>query len=438
MHMRNKRLAVAACTVLAMTALAACGDSGGDSGSTGGTTGATTGTNAAGTLKIGVYSPETLPGGKDVLDGAKLAAEEINAAGKGPKIELANCDSEAMPQKAIDCITRLAQTDKVNALSGGFSSAETLAAIETVVQAKIPYVSTGAASPDVVKGVDNTGPRKYLFRIGPVSSTSLAADICLTYTTQLKKLGFTKFGILYEDVAFNAALVPFLQKCLPNPSKATEGKIPVTDGVQVVGTEKFTTDASSVSAQFSKLKAAGAQYVIESSSGQVSITVAKQWGELKPGFALGGISVIGQTDAYFKASGGGAAGILNGPAGVVRAAVSPKTIPFFDAFEKKFGRAPIYNGVSSYDSIYAIHEAATRAGSVSADALVTELAKTHRVGAQGTEIFDAHHDVMYSPSDKTKGLNLLYFQYQKDGSKKIIFPPSLAGGNTYVKPAGVK
>jgi branched-chain amino acid transport system substrate-binding protein len=438
--MRNKRWAVT-CTVLAMTALAACGESddGGAAPSAAPSTStSTTGGTSAGSLKIGVYAPATLPGGKDVVDGAALAAEELNAKGEGPKVELVNCDSEAMPQKAIACITKFAQTDKVNAISGGFSSAETLAAIETVVAAKVPYVSTGAASPDVTKGVTSDNARKYIFRIGPVSSTALAADICLTYTTALKAAGFTKFGILYEDVAFNEALVPFLQKCLPNPSAATAGKIPITDGVEIVGTEKFTTNASSVSAQFTKLKSAGAQYVIESSSGQVSITVAKEWGELKPGFALGGISVIGQTDAYFDATNKGATGVLNGPAGVVRAAISPKTIPFYDAFEKKFGRAPIYNGVSSYDSIYAIHEAAVRAGAVTADALVAELAKTNRVGAQGTEMFDEQHDVVYSPSDKTKGLNLLYFQYQADGSKKIVFPAAVAEGNKYVKPAGVK
>lgn len=432
--MKTKRWAVAA-TALAMTALAACGesDSGDDEPSAAPSAGATT-SSAAGTIKIGVYSPETLPGGSDVKAGAELAVEEINAAGTGPQIELVTCDSENRPQQAIQCITRFAQTDQVDAISGGFSSAETLAAIERVVDAKIPYVSTGAASPDVTKGVDSTGARKYIFRIGPVSSTSLAADICLTYTTSLKALGFTKFGILFEDVAFNEALVPFLQGCLPNPSEATGGLIPITDGVEIVGTERFTTEANDFSAQFSKLKAAGAQYVIESSSGQASITLAKQWGELEPGFGLGGISVIGQTNAYFDATGGGAAGVLNGPAGVVRAAVSPKTIPFYDAFEEKFGRAPIYNGVSSYDSIYAIHEAATRAGSVEADPLIAELEKTNRVGAQGTEIFDEKHDVIYSPNDPSKGLNLLYFQYKADGSKEIVFPKALAGENTYEKP----
>ena len=34
------------------------------------------------------------------------------------------------------------------------------------------------------------------------------------------------------------------------------------------------------------------------------------------------------------------------------------------------------------------------------------------------------------------GLSLLYFQFQPDGSKKIVFPATVAEGATYAKPAG--
>ena len=42
-----------------------------------------------------------------------------------------------------------------------------------------------------------------------------------------------------------------------------------------------------------------------------------------------------------------------------------------------------------------------------------------------------------APTDPSKGLSLLYFQYQADGTKKIVFPESLAEGNTYQVPEGV-
>ncbi len=427
--MKSKQWAVIG-TALALAALTACG---GSSASPDGATGS--GAPSAETFKIGVFGPEQIPQGEDVRDGALLAADELNAKGDGPKVEIVFCDSEAKPEKAIACITRFAQQDKVQAISGGFSSAETLAALETIKRAKLPYVSAGAASPDVVKGVDATGPGKYIFRVGPVNSLNLAADMCVTVVTKLTKEGFSKFGILHEDAAFALPLVAFLEKCLVNPSAATGGKIPLTKGVTFVGTEKHTPAATDFSAPFKSLKDKGAQFVIEVNSTQVGIALGKQWATLKPGFALGGINVAGQSSAYFGVT--KSVGELNGPAGVVRAPITEKTIPFFDAFKSKYQRDPLYNGVSTYDGIYTLHEAAVRAGSLKADGLVTELEKTDRIGAQGVEKFNETHDVIYSPTDPKAGLSLLYFQYQADGSKKIVFPETLAEGNKYQLPPGV-
>jgi branched-chain amino acid transport system substrate-binding protein len=436
--MRSKKWAVA-CTVVAMSALAACGESGGGTAQapTGGASPGASGAASGETFKIGVFGPEQIPQGEDVRDGALLAAEELNAAGEGAKVEIIFCDSEAKPEKAIACITKFAQQDGVQAISGGFSSAETLAILDTVKRAKIPFVSAGAAAPDVVKGVDSTGPGKYIFRIGPVNSLSLAADMCLTVTTKLTKEGFSKFGILHEDAAFALPLVAFLNKCLVDPSGSTKGKIPAAvKGVELVGTEKHTPQATDFSAQFKSLSDKGADFVIEVNSTQVGIQLGKQWATLKPGFALGGINVSGQSSAYFDVT--KAVGELNGPAGIIRAPVSEKTIPFFDAFMGKYQRDPLYNGAATYDGIYALHEAATRAGSLEADALVTELEATDRVGVAGVEKFNEQHDVLYSATDPKEGLSLLYFQYQADGTKKIVYPASLAEGNTYKKPPGVK
>lgn len=429
--MRRSRWIVAG-TVLSLAALSGCGGSG-DGGSDKGES-----------YTIGVWGPAQIPQGKDILDGAALAASEINAdkdISGGREIKIVTCDSVngASPDKAVACANKLISEDQVDALLGGFSSGETLAMLDTVVEAQIPFLSTGAAAPDVVKGVTSTSDRKYIFRIGPISSTSLAADMCLTYVAKLAPAtGFTKYGILYEDVEFARPLVQFLRACLPNPSAATQGKIPITKGVQVVGVEKHLPDATDFSSQFRALKGQGAQFVIEVNSRQEGVALARQWGTLKPGFALGGINVAGQSNGFFEATGKAAVGELNGPAGVVRAAITPKTIPFYDAFQTKFGRDPIYNGVSAYDGVYALAEALKTADSVDADDIVAALEKTDRIGAQGRETFGADHDITYGGVDPTKGVVPVYYQFQADGTKKIVFPQQLAGGYTYVKPAGVK
>lgn len=428
--LRNRWMVVG--TVLALGALSACGDDNGGAKKKGET------------YTIGVWGPAQIPQGKDILDGAALAASEINAdtsLSGGRTLKLVTCDSVngASPDKAVACANKLISEDKVDALLGGFSSGETLAMLDTVVEGQVPYVSTGAASPDVVKGVTSTSARKYIFRIGPINSTSLAADMCLTYVAKLAPAtGFTKYGILYEDVEFARPLVQFLQACLVNPSAATGGKIPITKGVSVVGVEKHLPDATDFSSQFASLKGKGAQFVIEVNSRQEGVALAKQWGTLKPGFALGGINVAGQANAFFEATGGAAVGELNGPAGVVRAAISPKTIPFYDAFKAKFGRDPIYNGTSAYDGVYALAEALKLADSTEADKVVSALEKMDRVGAQGVEKFTAEHDITYGGVDPSKGIVPVYYQFTADGTKKIVFPTAFAEGYAYVKPAGVK
>ena len=428
-----------ASAALALAAVTACGSAAETGGTEDDAAPAPSGGAAAEreVIKVGVYGPAQIPQGQDVRDGAQLAADEINEAGEGREIEIVFCDSEngAKPEKAVACANKFAQEDEVDAIVGGFSSGETLAMLDTVVQAQVPYLSTGAAAPDVVKDVTSDGPRKYIFRVGPISSTSLAADMFFNFVSQLApSTGYTKFGILYEDVEFARPLVAFLEKCLPSPSAATGGRIPIEKGVEVVGIEKHLPDATDFSSQFGALESAGAQFVIEVNSRQEGVALAKQWGTLKPSFALGGINVSGQANGYFEATGGGAAYELNGPAGIVRAEISPVTIPFYDAFEGAYGREPIYNGASAYDAVYTLHEAVERAGSVEPDAVVTELEATDRVGAQGRLTFDDAHDVVYGAGDPSKGVVPIYYQFTPEGEKKVAFPKALAGDYAYAKP----
>ena len=429
--MRRSTVRLAALSVSSLLILAGCGDD--DSGGSGGG-------GLSGTYKIGVFGPAQIPQGADIRDGAQLAADELNAAGTGAgkrRIEIVFCDSEngAKPEKAVACATKFAQEDRVDAMLGGFSSGETLAMLDTAVRAQVPFVATGAASPDVTKDVTADGPRKYIFRIGPINSTFLAADMCVTIVTKLAPAtGYTKFGILFEDVEFARPLTAFLQACLVNPKAASKGAIPVDKGVTLVGTEKHLPDATDFSSQFRTLSNKGAQFVLEINSRQEGVTLVKQWGTLKPKFALGGINVASQQNVFFDATGGAAKFELNGPAGIVRAPISPKTIPFFDAFKAKYARDPIYNGASSYDGVHALAEAVAKANSAKPDDVVTALATMDRVGAQGVERFSANHDIIYGAGDATKGINPVYFQWLPSGDRKIVFPESLAEGNKYIKP----
>lgn len=425
--MRRSAVRLAAVGMGSLLALTACG--GADSGEGGG--------NGDGPIRVGVFGPASVPQGIDVRDGAQLAAEQINEDGgiNGRDVEVEFCDSidGASPSAAVNCVNTFATGEGVEAVVGGFSSGETLAVLDIIDRAQIPFISTGAAAPEVVEGPDGE-PRPFVFRAGPVNSRFLAADLCLTMVTRVApETGFTRFGILAEDTEFNRALVPFLEQCLPNPSAATEGSIPVEQGVEFVGTQRHLPDASDFSSQFSELQNAGAQFVIELNSRQEGVALGRQWGQLKPNFALGGINVSGQATEYFAATGGNAAYQLNGPTGVARIPITDITIPFFDDFEEAYGREPIYNGAAAFDAMLLLADAIERAGTTEAQEVITALEQTDFQGVQGRLTFEGH-DVVYGAGDPEAGVNPVYFQYTPEGERTIVYPEALANGEYQIPP----
>ncbi|MFK5065614.1 ABC transporter substrate-binding protein, partial [Klebsiella pneumoniae] len=80
-----------------------------------------------GTIKIGVTQPLTgafAASGNYVAQGAKIAEDEINAAGGvlGRKIELVIEDNKSNPTEAVSTAEKLIVRDKVPVLMGAWSS----------------------------------------------------------------------------------------------------------------------------------------------------------------------------------------------------------------------------------------------------------------------------------------------------------------------------
>ena len=72
-------------------------------------------------------------------------------------------------------------------------------------------------------------------------------------------------------------------------------------------------------------------------------------------------------------------------------------------------------------------EAIERAGSLDADAIVAEIEKTDRKGVMGRIKFDEGHQVIYGtdPAETAVGA---FFQWAEDGTRKIVYPKSIAEG----------
>lgn len=375
-------------------------------------------------IVIGLTTPIQLSTGRDSRDGAQLAIDEINAKGGvlGRKLSMVVADETEDPEKGISAIKKLTGDEKVNVLIGGYTSGVTLAQLPHITASKTIYLNVGAASPAInAKVKQDYETNKYIFRVGPLNSLHLARSLVGYMTGFLKgELGLQKVAIVGESATWVQSLLPLLKK------GATDG------GMNVVMAETFDTSTTNFSPLLSKIKNSGAQYLIVILSHASSDVFAKQWYDARTPVPYGGIDVKSQDADFFQRVGGKA--ITEVAANfIVRAPLSERTIPFLDAFKKRYGHEPVYTGSGAYDAVYAYADAVTRAKSFDTNAVIKTLETIDMPVTVGHLQFDENHDVKAGP-----GLvNAMFAQWQEGGKRVIIWPKELRTG-TYVLPSWIK
>ena len=121
-------------------------------------------TEAVEDIPVGVYAALTgdqASFGTATVQGATLAAEEINAAGGllGRKIRLIIEDDQGRPDQAANVVTKLITGDNVVAVIGENSSNNSLAAAPICQANKVPMISPSSTNPAV------TDKGEYIFRV---------------------------------------------------------------------------------------------------------------------------------------------------------------------------------------------------------------------------------------------------------------------------------
>jgi branched-chain amino acid transport system substrate-binding protein len=132
-----------------------------------------------GDIPIGVYAAQTgseAAFGTSTVEGEKLAADEINAAGGvlGRKIKLIIEDDQGKAEEAASVVTKLITSNDVVALLGENSSNQSLAAAPIAQTNKVPMVSVSSTNPAVTQKGD------YIFRVcftDPYQGKALAAFV---------------------------------------------------------------------------------------------------------------------------------------------------------------------------------------------------------------------------------------------------------------------
>ncbi|WP_394028248.1 MULTISPECIES: ABC transporter substrate-binding protein [Xanthobacter] len=204
---------------------------------------------AADTIKIGVNEPLTgafAASGTYVVNGAKIAADEINAKGGilGKKVELVIEDNKSNPTEAASVAEKLITSDKVPVLMGAWGSSLTLATMPKLEEYSVPMLVETSSS-----GKITTSGNPFIFRISPPSAVEAEA-----FEPSVKKLGLKKvdFLVINNDWGRGAA-VDF-------------SKMLKANGVEVGLVETMDQSAQDMSAQLAKLKASDADTIMVTSA----------------------------------------------------------------------------------------------------------------------------------------------------------------------------
>ncbi len=210
-------------------------------------------------IKIGVIQPLTgafAASGNYVADGAKIAADEINARGGvlGNKIALVIEDNKSNPTEAAAVAEKLIVRDKVPVMMGAWGSGFTLAIMPKLMEHKVPMlVETSSA------GKITTSGNPYIFRISPPSSVEAQAFSKLV--DQLK-IGKADFLVVNNDWGRGAA--------------DDFGKMFAAHGIKVGLVETMDPPAQDMSAQLAKIKASDADALIITTAVEQLTLVFKQ------------------------------------------------------------------------------------------------------------------------------------------------------------------
>ncbi len=372
-------------------------------------------------IVIGADSPIQLQVGRDTVDALQLAIDEINAKGGvlGRKLELKVADETMDPQQGVAAIKKLTADEHVDVLIGGYNSGVTLAEEPHIAEAKTIYLGIGSASPAITDFVRKNYKRyKYIFRVNPINAPRQADQLVGFVIGKLKgDFGYNTIAIVGENAKWVQDLAPVL--------KAGVEK----GGIKVPMMELFDPDMSDFSPLLSKVKDSGAQYLLVILSHANSDVFVKQWYDAKFPMPIGGIDVKGQDPDFFTRIGGKSIAETVS-LGILAEPLTPKTMPFWNAFTGKYNRSPVYTAPGAYDALHIYAEAVERAKSTDPDKVVPELEKTKYLGTQGTYVFDEQHDVKPGPGL----INLLYVQWQEGGRRVIVWPKELANGKMILPP----
>ncbi|WP_224982035.1 ABC transporter substrate-binding protein [Geomonas agri] len=337
---------------------------------------------AGNTIKIGflgALTGDVAMFGKPTLEGMKMAADEINAAGgiQGKKIEIVEADNRGDKQEGASVTQKFISRDNVTAIVGDPTTGITKVAAPIAQKAGVVLLSAGATGPGVVEVGD------FIFRDTLLDSIAIPA--CIEYFA--KDLGFKKVAIVTSDN--NDYSVGLSQTF-----RDAAAKVP---SIKIVADEKVKDGDKDFSAQITNIKSKKPDVILFSgyyTEGALIMKEARKQGLKAPMFGGDGLF----SPKFIELGGPAVEGSMSA-LGFSTEQAAPATAKFIEAFKAKHnGELPGLFDAQGYDAVMLLADAMKRANSVDPKVFKGTLAQTKKFeGVSGTISMQANREPIKSP-----------------------------------------
>jgi branched-chain amino acid transport system substrate-binding protein len=280
---------------------------------------------------------------------AIMLQEQINKAGgiNGHPLEIIIEDTKSDETQAVLSAKKLLEKDKVIAIVGPSTTGESMALVPILNNANTPLLSCAAGAPITQPAKD----RPWIFKTPQYDISAVEAIY-----GYMKKHGISKVGIITISTGFGDAGKKALLEMAPKY------------GITIVAEEKYGPKDSDMTTQLTKIKAAGAQAVINWSVGPGQVIVTKNWHALKMGIPLYQSHGWG-SKKNIELAGNAAEGVIAPLGRLVVWDKLPDNHPqkallkkYTQDYEARYKSEPGTFGGHAYDSIMIIVEALKKVG----------------------------------------------------------------------------
>jgi branched-chain amino acid transport system substrate-binding protein len=329
-------------------------------------------------VKIGHVAPLTgaiAHLGKDNENGAKMAVDEINAAGglkvgsQTIKFELLAEDDKADPKEGTLVAQKLVDAGAV-AVVGHLNSGTSIPASKIYSDANVTQISPSATNPKLTEqGFKTT------FRV--VANDNQQGSVLGNYAaTEMKA---KTIAIVDDRTAYGQGLADVVEKTAKEK------------GLKVVAREFATDKTTDFNAILTKIRAAKPDVVMYGGMDATAGPMAKQMKAL--GIKAQLLAGDGVCSPEFIKLAGDAAGILTCSMAGEAVEKLAKGEEFKQKYKAKFNADVQVYSPYSYDAVYVVADAIKRAGKADRAAITAALPATSYAGVTGTIAFDEKGDI---------------------------------------------